>query len=72
MCHNAPWLSALDKQIWLQFAPKKSKASVLICVVRYCMQKPAQPASPELVLNNWFLMITVYAQCDRPKSVIQD
>jgi len=26
MCHNAPWLSALDKQMRLQFAPKKSKA----------------------------------------------
>ena len=26
MCHSAPWLSALNKQMWLQFAPKKSKA----------------------------------------------
>jgi len=29
MCHNAPWLSALDKQMRLQFAPKKSKADVV-------------------------------------------
>ena len=29
MCHNAPWLSALDKQMWLQFAPKESKADVM-------------------------------------------
>ena len=29
MCHNAPWLSALDKQIRLQFVPKKSKADVV-------------------------------------------
>jgi len=29
MCHNAPWLSALDKQMQLQFAPKKSKADVV-------------------------------------------
>jgi len=29
MCHNVPWLSALDKQMRLQFAPKKSKADVV-------------------------------------------
>jgi len=29
MCHNAPWLSALDKQMRLQFAPKTSKADVV-------------------------------------------
>ena len=29
MCHNAPWLSALDKQMRLQFAPKQSKADVM-------------------------------------------
>ena len=29
MCHKAPWLSALDKQMRLQFAPKKSKADVV-------------------------------------------
>ena len=29
MCHNAPWLSAIDKQMRLQFAPKKSKADVV-------------------------------------------
>ena len=29
MCHNAPWSSALDKQMRLQFAPKKSKADVV-------------------------------------------
>ena len=26
MCHNVPWLSELDKQMRLQFAPKESKA----------------------------------------------
>jgi len=30
MCHNAPCLSALDKQMRLQFAPKKSKADVVL------------------------------------------
>jgi len=29
MCHTAPWLSALDKQMRLQLAPKKSKADVV-------------------------------------------
>ena len=29
MYHNAPWLSALDKQMRLQFAPKKSQADVV-------------------------------------------
>jgi len=29
MCHNAPWLSALDKQMRLQFVPKESKADVM-------------------------------------------
>jgi len=29
MCHNAPWLSVLDKQMRLQFAPKESKADVM-------------------------------------------
>jgi len=29
MCHNAPWLSVLDKQMQLQFAPKESKADVM-------------------------------------------
>jgi len=28
MCYNAPWLSALDKQMRLQFALKESKADV--------------------------------------------
>ena len=28
MCHNAPWLSVLDKQMRLQFAPKESKANI--------------------------------------------
>ena len=30
MCHNAPWLSALDKQMRLQFVPKESKADVMV------------------------------------------
>ena len=29
MCHNAPWFSALVKQMRLQFVPKKSKADVV-------------------------------------------
>jgi len=29
MCQNAAWLSALDKQMQLQFAPKESKADVM-------------------------------------------
>ena len=29
MCHNVPWLSALDKQMRLQFARKESKADVI-------------------------------------------
>ena len=29
MCHNAPWLSVLDKQMQLQFAPKEFKADVV-------------------------------------------
>ena len=29
MCHNAPWLSVLDKQMRRQFAPKESKADVM-------------------------------------------
>ena len=29
MCHNAPWLSVLDKQMRLQFAPKESKTNIM-------------------------------------------
>jgi len=29
MCHNEPWLSALDKQMRHQLAPKESKADVV-------------------------------------------
>ena len=35
MCHNAPWLSVLDKQMRLQFAPKESKADVTSEFWRY-------------------------------------
>jgi len=35
MCHNAPWLSALDKQMRLQFTPKESKADVMSEFWRY-------------------------------------
>ena len=29
MCHNAPWLSALDKQMRLQFVSQKYKTDVV-------------------------------------------
>ena len=31
MCHNAPWLSVLDRQMRLQFAAKESKPNMPLC-----------------------------------------
>jgi len=34
MCHNAPWLSALDKQMRLQFVPKM----IIFLYTRFCYE----------------------------------
>ena len=43
MCHNAPWLSVLDKQMRLQFAPKESKAKQMNEFIQHFIINPLSP-----------------------------
>ena len=50
MCHNAPWLSVLDKQMRLQFAPKESKADVMSEFWRWSISYSGSSSSEDVTV----------------------
>ena len=76
MCHNEPWLSALDKQMRLQFAPRQSKADAVSQFWRqsisYSWSSSIEASVAETVMVPWIDTGSVTGRSQPTLSAVND
>ena len=76
MCHNVPWLSVLDKQMRLQFAPKELKADIMSKFWRqsipYSGSSSSEASVAETVVSPWNDTGSVTGRSQPTSSAVSD
>jgi len=75
-CYYAPWLSALDKQMRLQFAPEESKANVMSefwrLSIPYSGSSSREASVAETVMSPWNDTGSVTGRSQPTSSAVSD